>query len=318
MAPETSRGCFFWAWRALAVGLLLALGAFGAVEFQQQWARRGCEAPAPLLELSQFEQAREIRLVALGDAGTGDAGQAQVAQAVGKVCAQEGCDLVLYLGDNFYPSGVESLNDPKFISHFEEIYQHLDLPFFAILGNHDTKGEVEPQRLYSLISPKWYLPAFQYRFKAGPIDLYGLNSNCVASAWPQLSRWLEDARPEAWQLVFAHHNLYGSGDHGDAPYGARSLWNAFFDEKVDLYLSGHEHHLEHIRLSEGGTDFLISGGGGYPYTGPEKPLGREGSRFIEPGLGFLYLQVGPQRLSARFFDLYGASLYGYQRERTPQ
>ncbi|MDT8446771.1 MAG: metallophosphoesterase [bacterium] len=308
------KGRFRWALAAV----LLLLGLWALLQLRSQWQAKGCADQGALMSLDTFKGKAELRLIVLGDAGTGEWLQAQVAQSIAKVCAELGCDLVLYLGDNFYPKGVTSLADPQWVSHFESVYADLDLPFLVVLGNHDAKGSVLAQREYSLHSLKWRMPDFKYHLSAGPVELYGLNSNCRPFGWGWLKDQLDLAPAQSWRLVFAHHNLYGSGDHGDAPAMLRWLWDVWLGEQVDLLLSGHEHHLEHIQLNPEGTDFLISGGGGYPYKGSQSPQGRSGSLFLHPGQGFLYLQANRERLSARFFDLYGAPLYRYQRERTGQ
>ena len=58
-----------------------------------------------------------------------------------KVCEASGCDLVLLLGDNFYPSGVLSVDDLQFKTKFEEVYGNIKIPFFVVLGNHDVKQD---------------------------------------------------------------------------------------------------------------------------------------------------------------------------------
>jgi tartrate-resistant acid phosphatase type 5 len=78
-----------------------------------------------------------VRFVALGDAGTGSADQHENAKAIARVCAAKGCDLALYLGDNFYNNGLTGPYDVQLVSKFEKPYAELDIPFYAILGNHD-------------------------------------------------------------------------------------------------------------------------------------------------------------------------------------
>ena len=60
-----------------------------------------------------------VTFVALGDMGTGDRAQTQVAQAMYRVCQRDGCDFVLGLGDNIYPHSVRSVHDPAFQDKFE-------------------------------------------------------------------------------------------------------------------------------------------------------------------------------------------------------
>ncbi len=49
------------------------------------------------------------RFAALGDGGTGDQHQYDVAAALERVCCEIGCDFTLYLGDNFYDVGVDNV-----------------------------------------------------------------------------------------------------------------------------------------------------------------------------------------------------------------
>lgn len=62
--------------------------------------------------------AEAVQFVAFGDSGNATPNQAAVGEAMGKVCAERGCDLALMLGDNFYASGVTSVDDEQFQSKF--------------------------------------------------------------------------------------------------------------------------------------------------------------------------------------------------------
>lgn len=101
-----------------------------------------------------------VRFFAMGDQGTGDPDQGNVARAVFELCQRSGCDFGLLLGDNFYPSGVESTSDPQWQAKFEKPYADLlaaGIPFYAVLGNHDTDegrdwGRADHQVAYSGVS----------------------------------------------------------------------------------------------------------------------------------------------------------------------
>ncbi|MGR6873165.1 hypothetical protein ACU6U9_12850 [Pseudomonas sp. HK3] len=71
-----------------------------------------------------------VQFIAIGDMGTGKQGQYQVSAAVESVCAQQGCDFALGLGDNIYDSGVDSTEDEQWMSKFEKPYENLDFPCF--------------------------------------------------------------------------------------------------------------------------------------------------------------------------------------------
>src|SRR5690349_21656897 len=91
----------------------------------------GRAAPPPLAEPGV------VRLLALGDAGKGNEGQRRVAVGAARACAARGCDLAVLLGDNLYPRGMESSDDPRISERTVEMYADLGVPLYLVLGNHD-------------------------------------------------------------------------------------------------------------------------------------------------------------------------------------
>ena len=94
------------------------------------------------------------------------AGGIAQALALGKDFAR-GDKMVVLLGDNFYASGVDSVEDALFSENFAKLYdteQLGNLTWHAILGNHDYQGNVEAQIQYTERSGgRWYMPAHYYR-----------------------------------------------------------------------------------------------------------------------------------------------------------
>ena len=70
-----------------------------------------------------------VKFGVIGDTGTANLDQKEVADSLAKICRIEGCDLVLMLGDNFYPEGLNTLEDPLFTKAFLDIYRELKIPF---------------------------------------------------------------------------------------------------------------------------------------------------------------------------------------------
>ena len=117
-----------------------------------------------------------VRIVAIGDAGTGSPQQRYVGQAIGSVCAEQPCDFVIGMGDNIYSSGPSSVQDQQFEDKFEKAYRGLSLPFFMVLGNHDSsglfagdggfnaRGQIEVE--YSEHSEIWAMPDRFYQVAA--------------------------------------------------------------------------------------------------------------------------------------------------------
>src|SRR6201995_5214064 len=73
-------------------------------------------------------------------------------------------DFVISCGDNFYPSGVVSENDPLFNFSFENIYtaHSLQCDWYPVFGNHDWHSDVDAQIRYSKVSRRWNMPARYY------------------------------------------------------------------------------------------------------------------------------------------------------------
>lgn len=224
------------------------------------------------------------RLLVLGDTGTGEAEQFQVAAAALRVCAARGCDAALILGDNIYETGVTSARDPQFEAKFERPYAAFDIPFYLVLGNHDNSGGPDGGRgtqpgkgdfqvRYALrddrVSDRWHMPARYYDLRLGDVHLFGLDTTpityqgLVASEPDPLAiaqeAWLgtglagSDAR---WKVVFAHHPYISDGQHGDAGAleslvegldergGLKDFYEDVLCGAADVLLAGHDHDLQ--------------------------------------------------------------------------
>jgi hypothetical protein len=185
----------------------------------------------------------------MGDTGTGESGQYEVARAIGTVCQERGCQFAVLAGDNIYEYGPKSADDPQFDTKFEKPYAALSFPFFMALGNHDQSGlipgsgvhpEVGNREVeYSKKSAKWIMPGRYYSFKAPLqgthpiIEFFVLDTNVDA---PQnrppfdayrpgrkydlgQKKWLHDGLAQSetdWKIVVGHHPYRNNGAHGNA------------------------------------------------------------------------------------------------------
>jgi hypothetical protein len=181
-----------------------------------------------------------VRFVAMGDTGEADEAQYAVGAAIADKCATDGCDFVILLGDNFYDSGVASVDDPLWQTAFELPYAEVDAPFYAVLGNHDyggrdpvfntdqgglgnefDKGIVEVQ--YSDVSDKWIMPATHYTFTFEHVGFIMLDTNSLL--WDNVDHgnqreWMPTAMSEIagaeWIFAVGHHPVRSNGSHGNA------------------------------------------------------------------------------------------------------
>ena len=194
-----------------------------------------------------------VSFVAFGDAGqqsgAGPATQTAVGDAMAKVCEQRGCDFALELGDNIYLSGVDSVEDEKWQSKFEQPYANFNYPIYAALGNHDnstgpgegstnSRGNFQVDYHYSGKSAKWNMPARYYNFawpleSEAPIaEFFALDSNPLTAIVPdpdprfnfvtygaEQQAWFSDGLKNSkaqWKIAYAHHPYLSNGVHGNA------------------------------------------------------------------------------------------------------
>ncbi len=169
-----------------------------------------------------------VRFVALGDTGTAGTGQHQVAAGIAKKCATSGCDFVVLLGDNFYESGVDGPDDPQFQTKFEQPYAAIELPFYAVLGNHDYGGagagnefgKGRHQVEYAKRSAKWKMPAEYYRFREKHVEFFAMDTNMQmygidSQQETDMLKWLTDSTAD-WKVMLGHHPYLSNGKHGNA------------------------------------------------------------------------------------------------------
>ncbi len=265
-----------------------------------------------------------VRFVALGDAGEGNEAQYAVADAIEQVCAAQGCDFALYMGDNFYNDGVSSAMDMQFQDKFELPYMDLDLIFYVALGNHDygtvsnawekAAWEIE----YSQYSDKWFLPAEWYTFEQAHVQFFVLDTTRLM--WDKdtsaQQMWLgsEIASSSAeWIIGMGHHPYISNGPHGNAgnyegvtfpDVVSGGVVKSFFDAsicgKVDVYMSGHDHSRQDP-MAVCGTEFFVSGAGAkltdFVHR-DDNPVHWEDDQKE----GFMWVEIADNVMTVQFYD----------------
>lgn len=256
-----------------------------------------------------------LHIVALGDFGSGEAGQHEVAQAMARRNQQSPFTFGITMGDNFYRCGVRSTHDPKWQTRWEDLYTPLGILFYASLGNHDyghppvicpaggasAKAEVERTKL----STSWRMPARYYTYAAGPVRFIAIDTEGWSAAqfdWIKATLAKTAGEPGVkWRVVYGHHPMYTSGVHlNQRRIGElrRVLFPVLKAANVDLYIAGHDHDMERLRVD--GMDMLIAGSGGADLR---KVRHQEAdSVFAAKSYGFLDIQVDDEAIRAQFYD----------------
>jgi acid phosphatase len=225
--------------------------------------------------LPQLPDGPALRVLVIGDYGTGGEGQSEVARAIAETHAPDPPDLVLTVGDNFYPRGVESVDDPLWRTVFEDVYSGgfwERIVFFPTLGNHDTDGNERAQIDYSDRSPRWNMPGNYYTFRrplpsGDTVRFLALDTNLLARGEARgqaEAQWVDSVlavSTDRWTVAYGHHPMVTGGWHGDSD-PVREVLSPLFRGRVPLFLAGHNHSTELLQVS--GESFLqaICGGGG--------------------------------------------------------
>jgi hypothetical protein len=281
------------------------------------------------------KQPGSTNFLVLGDWGrNGENYQNEVALGMAKAAHDLQADFIVSTGDNFYPYGVQSTQDYHWIASFENIYkaQSLHVRWYPVLGNHDYASQPDAQIAYSHISSRWAMPSRYYAkqfnmqdtansllmlfIDTDPIEkeMRGVKHDSikyVAGAVARQKAWIEQQLQQTtakWKIVVGHHTPYTGGwrnGSADVSNMRRFLQPIFEKYGVQLYLCGHEHHLEHTKPA-GKTHYVISGAGS---EARPAQLNAEGGLFTAPTQGFACVSVSAQGILLRFIDYKHQILY---------
>ena len=232
----------FGSWVAAAALLLVQVAALG------QTAAPGPELKLPLIKGS-------VRWAVIGDNGTGEQPEQDVADQMQRYWAAVKFDFVTMDGDNIY--GGHSPAD--FHAKFEVPYQQLlgeGVKFYACLGNHDDPALEVNYKPFNMGGNHYY------SFTKGDVEFYVLDSNYMD---PGQLQWLENKLQGAkakWKIAYFHHPLFTAAKfHGPDVDVRTQLMPLFIKYGVNVVFSGHEHVYERIK-PQSGIYFFVEGNSG--------------------------------------------------------
>jgi len=258
--------------------------------------------------------AEETVFLVVGDWGTGGTLQRRIAASMTRVARSSGASFVVSTGDNIYPDGVDSATDPQWKTKYENIYKDLALPWWAVLGNHDHRGEPDAQIQYARTNPRWNMPGRTWckdipAGAAAGASILGIDTTPMvqgASGWKEQLTWLDQtlsARSGRATMVVGHHPLRSYGHYGDTSVLVKNLKPLLDKHSVKAYMCGHEHDMQLVRNPDDRFSCLVSGGGG----GERAAKSGEHSRIAYTGGGFALMRLGTAELSAEMFDSHGVT-----------
>jgi len=200
-------------------------------------------------------QEKSVRFAVIGDSGTGDRQQYEVAKEMEIYRKAVGFDFVIMLGDNIYGG-----HRPRDLAQkFEIPYKPLldaGVKFYASLGNHD---DPDIERLYKPFN----MGGQRYHsFKKGDVQFFALDSAYMDTrqlAWVEQNLKSSSAR---WKICYMHHPLYNDGKMQGADLDLRNqLGPLLKNYGVNVVFSGHEHAYERIKPEDGIYYFILGNSG---------------------------------------------------------
>ena len=294
-------------------------------------------AVAQLSDYSIFK--KQFNIFIANDLGrNGYYDQKPIAELMGQM-AEAGADpeFVLATGDVHHFNGVASVNDPLWMTNYELIYSHPELmiDWFPLLGNHEYRGNTQAVLDYSHLSRRWQMPARYYtkRFehKGMTMRILWIDTTPLISKYrndreqypdaaleddeAQLA-WIDSvltAATEQWVIVCGHHPIYAETpkEIEERKTLQRRLDPILRRHHVDIYLCGHIHNFQHLRVKGSDIDYVVNSAGAL--SRQVKPI--EGTQFCSPEPGFSILSASKEQLTLRMIDKRGNILY--ELKRTP-
>jgi 3',5'-cyclic AMP phosphodiesterase CpdA len=250
-----------------------------------------------------------LRLAVVGDPGNGSV---KVAAGIAAVHAQAPFDAIVVTGDNFYPCGVTGPDDPRW--SLIRPLTAIGAPVLPVLGNHDSCGNSRPEAQIEAPLPNWRFPARQYTASAPLADLLFLDTTPFVAgkdrkSVPEAIKAFPKNARARWRIAVGHHVIVSSGWHGRFPRNEHdrmlSLLKPLKEAGVDLYLCGHDHHLE---LLDTRPRIVVSGAGSAPIPPVARRLKTLWPDDPMKTIGFAVVELTPDTMTVRFYDAAGKPL----------
>jgi 3',5'-cyclic AMP phosphodiesterase CpdA len=196
-----------------------------------------------------------VRFAVIGDNGTGERPQFQVAEQMQSYWTLVKFDFVLMNGDNIYGGHKPADFERKFEVPYKPLLDE-SVKFYASLGNHDDPDLERNYKSYNMGGDRYYT------FRKRDVQFFALDSNYMD---PKQLDWLESQLKSSdakWKIAFFHHPLFTSAKfHGSDIDLRKQLMPILEKYGVNVVMSGHEHVYERIKPQSGIYFFVIGNSG---------------------------------------------------------
>lgn len=172
-------------------------------------------------------------------------------------------DILLTTGDNAYESGTLDEFQANVFKPYQPVFA--EIPVYPSMGNHDyTTDEGAPYKSVFELPQGNSGNEDYYSFDYDYVHFAVINSNLDYLVGSEQYTWLEGdlaASDAQWKIVYFHHPVFSSGEHGSSTGMDTDLAPLFSAQGVDLVLNGHDHDYERMSKVDG-VLYVVTGGGG--------------------------------------------------------
>lgn len=264
--------------------------------------------------------------------------QKPIAELMGQMAETVDIECVVAAGDVHHFEGVRSVNDPLWKTNYELIYSHPELmiPWYPILGNHEYRGNSQAVLDYGKVSARWDIEDRYYTKviedddvtvrlvmvdTAPMIDKYREDTEkypdaCKQDLNKQLA-WIDSVLTNAkedWVLVVGHHPIYAetsksNSERADLQKRLDSILRKH--NNVAMYLCGHIHNFQHIRVKGSNIDYVVNSSGSL--SRDVKPI--EGTKFCSGEEGFSLITADKKEIDLHMINKEGKVIYTVKRTK---
>lgn len=264
--------------------------------------------------------------------------QKPIAELMGNMAETVDVECVVAAGDVHHFEGVRSTQDPLWMTNYEQVYSHpeLMLPWYALLGNHEYRGNTQAVLDYTRVSARWNMPS---RYYTKVLENDGVTVRLVLlDTSPLIQKYRKDTAkyPDAvlqddkrqlawmdsvlnvakedWVVVAGHHPIFAeTGKNDSERLDMQKRVDAILrkHKNVSMYLCGHIHNFQHIRMQGSQIDYVVNSSASL--SRPVKPI--EGTQFCSPAAGFSLITADKSQLNLHMIDAAGKVIYTVARSK---
>lgn len=264
--------------------------------------------------------------------------QKKIAELMGETASDVDAKFIISSGDTHHYLGVESIDDPLWMTNFELIYSHpeLQIPWYQLLGNHEYRGNTQAVIDYSKKSRRWEMPDRYYTqvYNLGNkeklrivyidtpplIDKYQNDDKNYPDASKQDANkqlaWIDSVltnSSEKWKIVVGHHPIYAetSKSNSERLDLQKRVDPILQKNNVDMYICGHLHTFQHLKTESSKTDYIVNSSGSLSRI--PKPI--KETIFCSPETGFSVVSANNKELILFMIDNEGEVIHKIVRKK---